>query len=113
MGRLARLIPWRTAMLDRPDDITRLRKAHDALEDLPETIAVPRHPGELPGEPLPIMEATLDDIAFAIVAAERESSVACRRAIALCHLYMLAREAGCVGADRVAARVLKPVACRR
>ena len=30
------LIPWRTDMPDQPDDITRLRKSHYALEDLPE-----------------------------------------------------------------------------
>ena len=32
------LLPWRTDMPDQPDDITRLRKSHYALEDLPETM---------------------------------------------------------------------------
>src|SRR5690606_13998993 len=74
MGLLDHLISRRKAMPDQPDDITRLRKAHYALEDLPETIAFPQHPGDEPREPLRIMNATIDDIAFAIVAAERESS---------------------------------------
>ena len=94
-------------MPDQPDDITRLRKASYALEDLPETIAFPQHPGELPREPLPIMDATIDDIAFAIVAAERESSAAYARSSALQRLYKLAREAGCIGADRAAVAVMK------
>jgi hypothetical protein len=94
-------------MPDQPDDITRLRKAHYALEDLPETIAFPQHPGDEPREPLRIMNATIDDIAFAIVAAERESSAAYARAAALQRLYKLAREAGCIGTDRAAVAVLK------
>ena len=94
-------------MPDQPDDITRLRKAHYALEDLPETIAFPQHPGEPPREPLAVMDATIDDIAFAIVAVERESSAAYARAAALQRLYKLAREAGGIGADRAAVAVLK------
>ncbi|CAM5543106.1 hypothetical protein FALB51S_04435 [Frigidibacter albus] len=59
-------------MPDQPDDITRLRKASYALEDLPETIAFPQRTGDEPREPLPVVEATVDEIAFAIVEAERE-----------------------------------------
>jgi len=94
-------------MPDQPDDITRLRKAHYALEDLPETIAFPQHSGDGGREPLPVAEATVDDIAFAIVAVEQESSAAYRRAAALQRLYKFAREAGCIGADRAAGAVLK------
>ena len=39
-------------MPDQPDDITRLRKTHYALEDLPETIAFPKRAGDEPREPL-------------------------------------------------------------
>ena len=67
-------------MPDQPDDITRLRAASYALEDLPETIAFPQRAGDEPREPLPVVEATVDEIAFAIVEAERESSAAYRRA---------------------------------
>jgi regulator of protease activity HflC (stomatin/prohibitin superfamily) len=56
---------------------------------------------------LPVVEATVDEIAFAIVEAERESSAAYRRADALKRLYKLAREAGCIGADRAATAVMK------
>ena len=94
-------------MPDQPDDITRLRKASYALEDLPETIAFPQRAGDEPREPLPVVEATVDEIAFAIVEAERESSAAYRRADALKRLYKLAREAGCTGADRAAAAAPK------
>ena len=97
------LVPWRTDMPDQPDDITRLRKSHYALDELPETVSFPKHPRE----PLPVMEATVDDIAFAIVAAERESSAALGRASALKRLHNLAREAGAIGTDRAAAAALK------
>ena len=93
-------------MPDQPDDITRLRKASYALEDLPETIAFPQRAGDEPREP-PVVEATVDEIAFAIVEAERDSSAAYRRADALKRLYKLAREAGCIGADRAATAVMK------
>jgi len=107
MRLLDHLFSRRTAMLDQPDDITRLRNAHYALDGLPETIAFPEGPGCELREPLPVVEATVDEIAFAIVVAEQESSAAYRRAAALQRLYKLAREAGCIGADRAAAAVLK------
>lgn len=94
-------------MPDQPDDITRLRAASYALEDLPETIALPQRPGEAPREPVPVVTATVDDIAFAIIVAERESFAALGRASALKRLHNLAREAGCIGADRAASAVLK------
>ena len=101
------LMPWRTDMPDQPDDIARLRKSHYALDELPETVSFPKHPSEPAREPLPVMEATVDDIAFAIVAAERESSAALGRASALKRLHNLAREAGAIGSDRAAAAALK------
>lgn len=70
-------------MPDQSDAITRLRKVNYALEDLPETISLPQRPGDEPREPLPVVEATVDEIAFAIVEAERESTAAYRRADAL------------------------------
>ena len=94
-------------MPDQPDAITRLRKESYALEDLPETIAFPQRPGDEQREPLPVVEATVDEIAFSIVEAERENSAAYRRTDALKRLYKLAREAGCIGADRAATAVIK------
>lgn len=64
MRFLTSLISRRTAMPDQRDAIPRLRKAHYAPEDLPETMAFPQHPGDVPSEPLPVVEATVDDIAF-------------------------------------------------
>ena len=107
MRILDHLISWRKAMPNQPDDITRLRKAHYALEDLPDTIAFGQHASEPSREPLSVMEATVDDIAFAVVAAERECSAALGRVSALQRLYKIAREAGCVGTDCAAAAVLK------
>ena len=107
MRLLDHLITWRTDMPDQPDDITRLRKSHYALDELPEAVSFPKHPSEPAREPLPVMEATVDDIAFAIVAAERESSAALGRASALKRLHNLAREAGAIGTDRAAAAALK------
>ena len=94
-------------MPDQPDAITRLRKVNYALEDLPETISLRQRRGDEPREPLPVVEATVDEIAFAIVEAERESTAAHRQADALKRLYKLAREAGCIGADRAAPAVMK------
>jgi hypothetical protein len=107
MRLLDHLIPRRTAMPDQPDDITRLRKASYALEDLPDTITIPQHPGDESHEPLLLADATIDDIAFAIVAAEQESMAAYRRSNALQRLYKLAREAGGIGADRAVATAVK------
>lgn len=94
-------------MPDQPDAITRLRTTHYSLEDLPEAITFPQHPGHGSETPMLITEATVDDIAFAIVAVEQESSSAYRRGAALQRLYKLAREAGCIGSDRAATAVLK------
>ena len=101
------LIPWRTDMPDQPDDITRLRKSHYALDELPETVSFPKHPSEPAKEPLPVMEATVDDIAFAIVAADQESIAASNRASALKRLYKMAREAGAIGIDPAVKSALK------
>ena len=94
-------------MPDQSDAITCLRKVNYALEDLPETFSLPQRPGDEPREPLPVVEASVDEIAFAIVEAERESTAAYRRADALKRLYKLAREAGCIGADRATTAVMK------
>lgn len=107
MRLLTRLISAREEMPDQPDGITRLSKAHYSLEDLPETITFPQHPEHETAGPLPVVEATVDDIAFAIVASEQQSSAACRRTAALQRLYKRAREAGCIGTDRAAVAALE------
>lgn len=87
-----------TAML-LLNPVARLRKAHYALADLPDTITFPQHPTREREDPLPLVDATVDDIAIAIVAMEEECSAAYRRAEALKRLYQMAREAGAVGID--------------
>jgi hypothetical protein len=77
------------------------------LEDLPETIAFPQHPGREAKEPMQVVDASIDDIAFAIVAAEQEISAAYRRSSALQRLYKIAREAGAIGTDCAVAAALK------
>jgi len=94
-------------MPDQPDAITRLRKAAYSLEDLPETIDFPQHPAQETNGPMPVVDATLDDIAFAIIAAEQQSSAVYRRAAALQRLYKLAREAGGIGTDNAVTLALK------
>lgn len=90
-----------------PNPVARLRKAHYALEDLPDTIRFPQHPARESEDPLPLVDATVDDIAFAIVAAEDESSAAYRRATALKRMYQMAREAGAAGVDPAVKSALK------
>lgn len=90
-----------------PNPIARLRKAHYALEDLPDAVTFPKHPARDVETPLPLEDATVDDIAFAIVAADQESIAASRRASALKRLYQMAREAGATGIDPVVKTALK------
>ena len=106
MRLLSRLISRRETMPDQPDDVT-LRKMHYSLEDLPETVNIPQHSGDENLKTQGLANATIDDIAFAIVAADRECTAASRRSNALQRLYKLARQAGGVGADHAIATVLK------
>ncbi|MFN3946115.1 MAG: hypothetical protein ACK4K7_14410 [Allosphingosinicella sp.] len=80
--------------------LTRIRKRHYALETLPDTIVVPLL-GETRSEQAikPIEEATLDDIAFALLGVEAEFSAVGDRLHALRKLYGLARQAGARGSE--------------
>ena len=50
---------------------------------------------------MPTHTATLDELAFAIQLASEEQSIASRRRCALDELYINARKAGALGADRL------------
>lgn len=50
---------------------------------------------------VPTHTATLDELAFAIQMASEEQSIASRRRCALDELYINARKAGALGADRL------------
>lgn len=90
-----------------PSDLSRLRKAHYDLEHLPDDVLVGQDGATSPGAPLSIVEATVDDIAFAVIAADHELSAAIRRSSAFRRLYQLAREAGGVGTDQAVRMALK------
>ena len=49
----------------------------------------------------PLLDATLDEVAFAIQTLNAESASIHRRRSALGSLYTLARESGCLGSDTV------------
>jgi hypothetical protein len=81
--------------------VTALRKRHIWLEALPDTIAIPaidarRRPATVKA----IEDATLDDIAFAMLGVEADFNAIGDRLHALRQLYTLARQAGALGADR-------------
>ena len=81
--------------------LSELRKRHYALEALPDTIVIPAL-GEVRREQVvkPIEDATLDDIAFALLGVEAEFSAVGDRMHALRKLYDLARQAGARGSER-------------
>ncbi len=85
-----------------------LRRRHYAMEALPDTIRVPALGGRAEEEAKPVMDATVDDVAFAILAVEAESYAIGERVSALRKLYALARQNGAIGADIAAAAI--PVA---
>jgi hypothetical protein len=81
--------------------VTALRKRHFALDALPDTIAIPALDArQRPATVKTIEDATLDDIAFAMLGAEAEFNAVGDRLHALRKLYGLARQAGALGADR-------------
>ena len=89
-----------------PSLMTRLRRAFHSLDDLPDAIPAPWREG--PETELLLIEmATIDDIAFAVVAANAEMSAAIHRFSALERLHRLAREAGSLGTDRAVDAALK------
>ena len=87
-------------------DLAKLRASNYALQSLPETILVPVQPPAR-AEPTakPLVDATVDELAFSLTVAEDELSAASDRFHALRRLLRLAREAGAIGTDRPAAIV--------
>jgi hypothetical protein len=79
-----------------------LRKRHFALDALPDTIVIPAFEARQRATNVrAIADATVDDIAFVLLAAEVEFNSVGDRLHALRKLYSLARQAGALGADRV------------
>lgn len=65
---------------------------------LPDTIDVPAV-GTLPARTMPVTEATVDEIAFALVAVEAENAARYRLASGLRQVIDLARQQGALGVD--------------
>ena len=80
--------------------LTEIRKRDFALEALPDTIVIPVL-GDVRREQVVklIEDATLDDIAFALLGVEVEFSAVGDRLHALRKLYCLARQAGARGSE--------------
>lgn len=90
-------------MKTQPTLLQLLSTAHPyALVDLPSSIRIPAVETRRPDEVVrPLEEATIDDVAFAILGVEAEVRVVHRRLNALRELYDLARKRGALGADNV------------
>lgn len=70
------------------------------LDALPETLRIPPVAGRSSVEVVrPLVEATVDDLAFAIQGMEAENLARHRRLAALRRLYELTRERGALGAS--------------
>jgi hypothetical protein len=81
--------------------VTALRKRHIWLEALPDSVSIPAlEARQRPVTVKPIEDATLDDIAFAMLGMEVEFNAVGDRLHALRKLYNLARQAGALGSDR-------------
>lgn len=80
-------------MFDTP--LKRLRKK-SWLSDIPDSIDIPAIGGR-PAINKPIEEASLDDLAFAIRALNKQSSAIYRKTNALQQIYDLARNEGALG----------------
>ncbi|OJU28507.1 MAG: hypothetical protein BGN91_07910 [Nitrobacter sp. 62-13] len=81
--------------------VAALRKRHIWLEALPDTVSIPAlEARQRPAAVKAIQDATLDDIAFAMLGAEAEFNAVGDRLHALRKLYNMARQAGALGSDR-------------
>ena len=73
------------------------------VRELPDTIRVPALEGHRPQEvTVPLEDATLDDMAFAIVGIEAQVAQARRGLSGLRELYEQARKRGAIGSNTVA-----------
>lgn len=84
--------------------LTRLRKSLSFYSaSLPDVVRIPATGTTRPDEVFrPLMDATIDDIAFAIQGVEAESRAIMRRSGALEELYEAARKRGAIGTTTVA-----------
>ncbi|MBF0094877.1 MAG: hypothetical protein HQL34_10080 [Alphaproteobacteria bacterium] len=76
-------------------------RKHVFLDTLPDTIHVPAIGERRDAVTKPLEDATLDEVAFAIIALDAECDEAYGRLSALKRLTTMARKKGAVGADRI------------
>ena len=79
------------------------------LKMLPDSIDVPTGPGGSPVITKPVVQATVDDVAFAAEALFRQSVALHRKADALRQIHDLARRAGAVGTVNATAAAARMV----
>jgi len=81
--------------------LSAVSQGHFALQALPDLVTLPQCGARRPDPvEVPLEQATLDDIAFAIQGVEAEFNAVGDRLCALRQLYGLARDAGALGAER-------------
>lgn len=86
--------------MDTPSRLSQLRAQHFFLQNLPDAIHIPPlgARAEVPARPLE--EASLDDVAFAIIALEGEQAALSELMLSLRKLYAFARKAGGLGCEK-------------
>jgi hypothetical protein len=91
--------------------LKRLR-ASTWLCDIPDTISVPPR-GDNPARTVPIEQATIDDIAFALLALNRERSDLSRAICALEEVVSMARNQGAAGVDAAISAAAREMEARK
>ena len=81
--------------------IETLRKKSISLTDLPEAISVPGHAGRPDIDGMKLVDASVDDLAFAIRGISDQTSLLFSQESALRRIYDLARNRGAIGTDKV------------
>lgn len=87
--------------MSKASKIDAIRKHHLFLDTLPDTIHVPAIGNRQDAVTKPLEEATLDEVAFAVVALNAECDEMYGRLHALNRLQSMARKNGAVGDDPI------------
>lgn len=87
--------------MSKASKIDAIRKHHVFLDTLPDTIHVPAIGDRREAVTKPLEDATLDEVAFAVVALNAQCDEVYGRLHALNRLQGMARKNGAVGADHV------------
>ena len=91
--------------------LNRLRQS-SWLAGIPDTLTVPEI-GDRPGRSLSIERATVDDVAFALVALGEQHAALCRLSTALKEVHDLARKQGALGEDNAVTAAARQIGERQ